>query len=72
MSAGATARPWAVEEFRSQRPRDEGMLYYLRISGPNGEKIADLFPHAGSGGVGEAQARANAALIVETANRATP
>lgn len=72
MIAGATPPPWRLDEFRSQDPRNAGELIYLRISGPGGEKIADLYPHASVGGVGETQARANAALIVEAANRAPP
>lgn len=68
----ATPRPWRVEAFRSQNPRNAGELLFIRISGPNGEKVADLYPHASVAGVGEAQALANAAMIVEAANRAPP
>lgn len=38
---------------------------YISIIGPNGEKICDIFPHAGKGGAGLDAARANARLIVQ-------
>ena len=51
--ATTTPRPWTVHEYEQ----------YITIRGPNNEKIADIFPHAGVGGVGLEQARKNAILI---------
>lgn len=58
-----TPRPWKVVDCIANDHRG-----YLTIQGPNGEKVADIFPFAGVGGVGLEQARMNAALIVSLAN----
>lgn len=59
-----TPRPWKVVDAVSETKG------YIRIEGPNGEKIADIFPFAGVGGVGIEAARQNATLIVSLANAA--
>ena len=56
-----TPWPWILMDYTKERP--EGG--YLRIEGPNGEKIADIFPFAGHNGVGLKVARGNAALIMK-------
>lgn len=58
-----TPKPWKVIDTIGDRSQG-----YLAIRGPNGEKIADIFPFAGEGGVGVEQARDNARLIVSLAN----
>lgn len=57
-----TPGPLQVEEFAS--PSD-GRVYFLRINGPKGERIADIYPDASVGGVGLFEARANAGRIVD-------
>ena len=57
-----TPRPWTIEDHADDKRG------YIGIRGPHGEKIADIFPFAGVGGVGIEAARANAALIVASAN----
>lgn len=57
-----TPRPWKIIDHTNDRKG------YIAIEGPNGEKIADIFPFAGVGGVGAETARMNAALIVTLAN----
>lgn len=56
-----TSLPWSVNDMTNNRETGG----YIGIEGPNGEKIASIFPSAGVGGVGATVARANAALIVE-------
>jgi len=57
-----TPGPWKVVDSTSDKKG------YIHIQGPNGEKIADIFPFAGVGGVGVEQARENAAFIVRSRN----
>lgn len=59
-----TVRPWKVVDTINTRG-----VGYLSIRGPNGEKIADMFPFAGEGGIGVETARANASLICQLANQ---
>jgi hypothetical protein len=58
----STPKPWKVVDHASARKG------YLVIEGPNGEKIAEVFPFAGVGGVGIEEARDNARLIVSLVN----
>lgn len=60
-----TPGPWKVVDSTSDKKG------YIRIEGPGGEKIADIFPFAGIGGVGVKQARENAAFIVSAHNGRT-
>jgi len=57
-----TPRPWKIIDTITLKHG------YLGIRGPNGEKIADIFPFAGEGGTGIEAARANVALIVSLVN----
>lgn len=57
-----TVRPWKVVDGCTEKGG------YIAIRGPNDEKIAEIFPFAGVGGVGLKKARANAVLIVTLAN----
>lgn len=59
----STSRPWKIIDTITAKGGG-----YLAIRGPNGEKIADIFPFAGEGGVGVETARMNAELIVKLAN----
>ncbi len=67
----ATPGPWTAIDMGMVR-NGGGEPSYIHIAGPNGEKICDIFPHAGSNGVGMKAARANAALIVQAAPKPTP
>lgn len=58
-----TPKPWKIIDSITNDRRG-----YLTIRGPNGEKIADIFPFAEIGGVGLEQARDNARLIVSLVN----
>ena len=60
-----TPGPWKINDYI-----DDGKNGYIHISGPNGERIADIFPFAGVGGVGPETARQNARLMVKTVNEA--
>ena len=62
MTDKPTPGPWRSIEVGSKRGTN-GDPSYISIVGPNGEKICDIFPHAGVGGVGIDVARANARLI---------
>lgn len=57
-----TPRPWTVVDHTDDRKG------YMRIEGPNGQKVCDIFPFVGEGGVGVEEARKNAVLIVTLAN----
>lgn len=64
MSAGEpTPGPWEAVEMGRLLGGEPGPSV-IRIKGPNGEKLADIYVHGSVGGPGVAQARANAALIV--------
>lgn len=58
-----TNRPWSVVDFTNGKTKG-----WIEIRGPNGEKVATIFPWAGEGCVGVDVARENAAMIVELAN----
>jgi hypothetical protein len=59
-----TQKPWTIVDGVNDTRG------FIAIRGPNGEKIAHIFPFAGVGGVGIKEARANAALIVALVNKA--
>lgn len=58
-----TPKPWKIIDTIGDRGQG-----YLAIRGPNGEKVADMFPFAGENGVGLDAARENARLIVSLVN----
>lgn len=61
-------RPWSADE----RPSYAGSPdTYIRILDANGQRVADLYPHASVGGRGIEQARADAALIIAGVNGKT-
>lgn len=53
-------KPWRIVDSLNER-KGTG---YIHIQGPNGEKICDIFPYAGVGGLGLEAARAVAEMIV--------
>ena len=59
-------KPWRVIDF-VQESRQTG---HLHVAGPYGEKICDIFPYAGVGGVGYEAAKIIAHFIVEQRNGA--
>jgi hypothetical protein len=59
-----TPGPWKIIDETSDERHG-----YIAIRGPNDEKIADIFPFAGVGGVGVEAARANARLIAMAVER---
>lgn len=60
-----TPGPWTINDYINNEKKG-----YIHISGPNGEKIADIFPFAGVGGVGPEAARENARALVAAVNDA--
>ncbi len=71
MSASPTPGPWEAVEFGRLLGGEDGPSF-IRIKGPNGEKICDIHVHGSVGGPGVAAARANAAWIVAHAPEKAP
>ena len=61
-----TLRPWNIVNCVAKGDRG-----YIRIEGPNGEKVADIFPFARENGTGYETALANAEMIVKLINAQT-
>lgn len=64
MNTAPTPGPWEAVEMGSLLGGERGPSF-IRIKGPNGEKICDLAVHGSVGGPGVAAARGNAAWIIE-------
>lgn len=69
MTSKTTPGPWTIHELGAVRGRPDDGPSYIEIRGPNGEAICTIFPHAGRGGVGVQEARANAAAIISAGIR---
>ncbi len=66
--ADIPSRPWKIIDSINE---DE-TKGFIHIAGANGEKVCDIFPFAGVGGIGVIAARKVASIIIEASTELIP